>query len=116
MHLLKSYVTSYTCFTESSEQIIRDIKRADLFILDEYGGQRNTEYAEEQTTEILDIRANTGKPTIITTNISKANTNAVAADTRCNDGCSSRTATTKATGGKVIWLKLLSIQRQINTL
>lgn len=51
-------------------QLKRKIEKAKLVVFDDIGAERKTEYALEQIHTILDIRANSGLPTIGTTNYS----------------------------------------------
>jgi DNA replication protein DnaC len=45
------------------------ISRADLLVLDDFGVERTTEYAIEQSYEIVNTRYKSGKPMVITTNL-----------------------------------------------
>lgn len=51
-------------------EYIRDIVQYPLLILDDFGIERSTEYALEQVFNVVDSRYRTGKPLIITTNLS----------------------------------------------
>ena len=53
-------------------EVIHDIQRYDLVVIDDFGTERQTEYAVETATYFLDERYKSGKPTIITTNLSKS--------------------------------------------
>ena len=45
------------------------ISRVDLLVLDDFGVERTTEYAIEQSYEIVNTRYKSGKPMVITTNL-----------------------------------------------
>lgn len=49
---------------------IDDIAMCDLLILDDFGMERQTEYALEQAFNVIDSRDRAGKPMIVTTNLS----------------------------------------------
>lgn len=51
---------------------IADLMRYPLLILDDFGMERQTEYALEQAFNVIDARYRSGKPLIITTNLSLA--------------------------------------------
>lgn len=53
-------------------EVIHDIQRYDLVVIDDFGTERQTEYAVETATYFLDERYKSGRPTIITTNLSKS--------------------------------------------
>lgn len=80
-HLLEhGYTAAMTNFTEivnaimdrsvDSQQYIRHLMRKDLLILDDLGVERGTEFVLEQITAFIDARYKSGKPLIVTTNIS----------------------------------------------
>ena len=52
------------------EEILRDIQRYSLLILDDLGMERGTEYGLEMVFSVINARYESGKPTIITTNLS----------------------------------------------
>lgn len=52
-------------------EIIRDAKSFDLVVVDDFGTERQTEFALETATYFFDERYKSGKPTIITTNLSR---------------------------------------------
>lgn len=54
---------------EDRSELIRDIARYDLFILDDLGTERDTGFGHETVFNIIDARYNSKKPTIITTNL-----------------------------------------------
>lgn len=52
------------------EYYLNDLKRCDLLILDDFGMERQTDYAREQVFGIIDGRYLAQKPLIVTTNLS----------------------------------------------
>lgn len=66
-------VTELTALQTAEEQkALRDsIECCDLFVLDDLGAERKTEYAAERVYSAVDTRYNTGKPMIVTTNYTK---------------------------------------------
>ena len=50
-------------------QIIENINKKALLIIDDLGIERNTDYATEQVYNVIDTRYRSGRPMIITTNI-----------------------------------------------
>lgn len=60
-------------FDEESNNNIRKVTQVSLMVIDDFGVERNTEFANEQIFKIFDDRLRTGKPTIVTTNLSKEN-------------------------------------------
>lgn len=61
---------------EEKNAYINDLMRYPLLILDDFGMERQTEYALEQVFNVIDARYRSGKPLIITTNLSMAELNA----------------------------------------
>ena len=55
---------------EEKNTYIADLMQYPLLILDDFGMERQTEYALEQVFNIIDARCRSGKPLIITTNLS----------------------------------------------
>ena len=55
--------------TFAKEEYISHLASFPLLIIDDFGIQRSTEYAVEQTFNIIDSRTRSGKPMVITTNI-----------------------------------------------
>ena len=51
-------------------EFIGQINSASLLIIDDLGTERNTDYALEKVYEVIDSRYRTGKPLILTTNLS----------------------------------------------
>lgn len=58
--------------SEEKNTYIADLMRYPLLILDDFGMERQTEYALEQVFNVIDARYRAGKPLIITTNLSMA--------------------------------------------
>ena len=61
--------------SEEKNTYIADLMRYPLLILDDFGMERQTEYALEQVFNVIDARYRSGKPLIITTNLSMAELN-----------------------------------------
>ena len=57
-------------FSEDKNEFIASMMQYSLLIIDDFGIERNTEYAVEQVYNIIDERYKTKKPLIITTNLS----------------------------------------------
>lgn len=57
---------------EDKNSYISDLMRYPLLIIDDFGMERQTEYALEQVFNIIDARSRTGMPLIITTNLTVA--------------------------------------------
>lgn len=55
---------------EEKNTYIADLMQYPLLILDDFGMERQTEYALEQVFNVIDARCRSGKPLIITTNLS----------------------------------------------
>lgn len=55
---------------EEKNTYIEDLMQYPLLILDDFGMERQTEYALEQVFNVIDARYRSGKPLIITTNLS----------------------------------------------
>ncbi len=55
---------------QDREWYLKDFQRCDLLILDDFGMERQTDYAREQVFNIIDGRYLSGKPLIVTTNLS----------------------------------------------
>lgn len=58
--------------SEEKNTYIANLMRYSLLILDDFGMERQTEYALEQVFNVIDARYRSGKPLIITTNLSMA--------------------------------------------
>lgn len=54
---------------EGKQQFIDSLNRYSLLIIDDLGAERNTDYMVEQVFNIIDSRYRSGKPMIITTNL-----------------------------------------------
>lgn len=57
-------------FEKEKDRILREIADVPLLILDDVGVERDTAYGYEKIQEIIDTRYRSGKPLIITTNLS----------------------------------------------
>lgn len=57
---------------ETVDALMEKVVDCDLLIIDDFGAQRETEFAIEKVFEIVDKRIRSGKPFIVTTNLSKA--------------------------------------------
>lgn len=55
---------------ENREALCRDIARYDLVIFDDLGMERNSEFGLETVFRVINARYESGKPTIVTTNLS----------------------------------------------
>lgn len=55
---------------DRKNEYIENLCRCSLFILDDFGMERGTEYALEQVYNVIDSRYRSGKPLIVTTNLS----------------------------------------------
>ena len=68
---LPSLISSMNAdYGEQREYYNDKISRAHLLILDDFGVERDTEFSIEQVYEIINARYKTGKPLIVTTNLS----------------------------------------------
>ncbi|MFA6662015.1 MAG: ATP-binding protein [Bacilli bacterium] len=56
-------------FSEQRQDLIEHLQRYELMVVDDLGVERNTPYASEQLFNIIDSRSRSGKPIIITTNM-----------------------------------------------
>ena len=61
--------------SEEKNSYISNLMQYPLLILDDFGMERQTEYALEQVFNVIDARYRSGKPLIITTNLSLAELN-----------------------------------------
>lgn len=74
------YTAAMTNFTEmvnaimdrsvDSQRYVSHLMRKDLLIFDDMGVERDTEFMQEQVTAFIDARYKSGRPLIVTTNIS----------------------------------------------
>lgn len=62
----------YGFHVEDKNAYIADMMRYKLLILDDFGMERNSQYALEQVYNVIDSRYRSGKPLIVTTNLSRA--------------------------------------------
>lgn len=56
---------------EGKQEYIDSLNRYSLLIIDDLGAERGTEYMQEQVFNIVDARYRSGRPMIITTNLTK---------------------------------------------
>lgn len=84
---LSSVLNTLTNFQGNRNDYIQEIMQYPLLILDDFGMERRTEFALEQTFNLIDKRYRSGKPLIITTNLSMAELRAPASLelSRCYD-------------------------------
>lgn len=59
-------------FGEDKQAFLDKLDRYDLLVIDDLGVERDTSYSVEQVYNIIDARSRSGKPLIITTNLSLA--------------------------------------------
>lgn len=55
---------------EKRESILKTVSEVPLLIIDDIGAERDTEFSKEQVCRIIDMRCESGKPLICTTNYS----------------------------------------------
>lgn len=70
---LSSVLNTLTNFQGNRNDYIQEIMQYPLLILDDFGMERRTEFALEQTFNLIDERYRSGKPLIVTTNLTLAN-------------------------------------------
>lgn len=63
--------TYNTWGSEGEVEIINSLKNASLLVLDDLGAENNTAWSKEKIYEIIDARYRDGKPSIITTNLTR---------------------------------------------
>ena len=56
---------------EGKDEYLNELCKVDLLVIDDLTAERQTEYAKEIVYEVIDGRYNTGKPLIISTNLSR---------------------------------------------
>lgn len=69
MEKLSNIVNQLQKTFDEKDEIIRSINRYTLFIFDDLGAERNSEYMKEQIFNIIDERYRSGLPFIVTTNL-----------------------------------------------
>lgn len=69
---LSAVLNTLTGFQGDRNDYIQDLMRYPLLILDDFGMERKTEFATEQIFNLIDERYRSGKPLIVTTNLSIA--------------------------------------------
>lgn len=70
---LSSVLNTLTNFSGDRNAYIQDLMQYPLLILDDFGMERKTEFATEQIFNLIDERYRSGKPLIVTTNLTLAN-------------------------------------------
>lgn len=59
-------------FGKDKQEFLDKLSRYDLLVIDDLGVERDTSYSVEQVFNVIDARSRTGKPLIVTTNLSLA--------------------------------------------
>lgn len=67
---LSAVLNTLTNFAGDRNEYIGELMRYPLLILDDFGMERKTEFATEQIFNLIDERYRSGKPLIVTTNLS----------------------------------------------
>lgn len=57
-------------FGEDKQEFLDKLDRYDLLVIDDLGVERDTSYSVEQVFNVIDARSRSGKPLIVTTNLS----------------------------------------------
>ena len=97
-------------FGADRDSYIKQLMRPDLLILDDLGAERNTNYGKECVFDVVNRRLLSGKPMIITTNITLSDMQKATDldDRRIYDPywkCVSRSCSTEKTSAKATPLK-----------
>ena len=97
-------------FGADRDSYIKQLMRPDLLILDDLGAERNTSYGKECVFDVVNRRLLSGKPMIITTNITlsamqKATISMIAVFMTAYWKCVSRSCSTEKTSAKATPLK-----------
>lgn len=74
VYALMASAPQLIAFTENgrrTRELLELIRRADYFVLDDLGAERDTDFALEQLELIADVRSQTGKPLVVTTNLAR---------------------------------------------
>lgn len=58
--------------SEMRSELLGEIEKADLLVIDDLGAERDTSFGLEKAFEVLDVRYNSKKPVLLTMNLSKA--------------------------------------------
>ena len=66
---LAAVLNTLTGFQGDRNEYIRDLMQYPLLILDDFGMERKTDFANEQIFSLIDERYRSGKPLIVTTNL-----------------------------------------------
>lgn len=67
---LASVLNTLTNFQGNRNEYIQELMRYPLLVLDDFGMERRTEFATEQIFNLIDERYRSGKPLVLTTNLS----------------------------------------------
>lgn len=67
---LSSVLNTLTNFQGNRNEYIQELMRYPLLVLDDFGMERKTEFAVEQIFNLVDERYRSGKPLVVTTNLS----------------------------------------------
>ena len=67
---LSSVLNTLTNFQGNRNEYIQELMQYPLLVLDDFGMERKTEFAVEQIFNLVDERYRSGKPLIVTTNLS----------------------------------------------
>ena len=59
-------------FDEDRNKVLNELQRYELVVIDDLGVERSTDYGMEQIYSVIDTRYRSGKPLIVTTNLSPA--------------------------------------------
>lgn len=102
-------------FSDDKNAYIDELCKCDLLIIDDLGGERNTDYSIEQLYNVIDSRYLSGKPMIITTNITvKDFKNPECSDhKRIFDRILERCAAVKIDGVNIREIKMRETQKRI---
>lgn len=65
-----AYIVNTLSGFDDSKEYIDSLNKFDLLVIDDFGTERRTEFMEEQLFSVIDARYRSGKPMIITTNLS----------------------------------------------
>lgn len=65
-----AYIVNTLSGFENNRDYIDSLNKFDLLVIDDFGTERRTEFMEEQLFSVIDARYRSGKPMIITTNLS----------------------------------------------
>jgi len=72
MATMASLVTGLSETGDRRSELLGEIEKADLLVIDDLGAERDTSFGLEKAFEVLDVRYNCKKPVLLTMNLSKA--------------------------------------------